>query len=344
MAQTTKRQHEIVIAAEALSHTLEAYLAGSRNAVILEDGAALFDLSRSKYSLSGEYGKCLLHLWSDERNTVRRVLEAEEKKGSLQLTVQRMGQPRPSKLEICRNVDPRAPNSRKAARAAYQGQLQRMMARAFPEFRLAHMTTGANLEQSFGPVYARGLLRRGQSAFAVLGVNEQEAQSSIDASLTFAILWLDLCRKTHAAKLHVEGVKLFVPAGTADLLRARMAHLNHDAVKWRLYAVNEREDSLVELDCRDCGNVETRLVRLPNESAARERFGPAIAEVQAVLPEAEIAVLSAGEIAFRHQGLEFARARWMPDSASFRNRNEIVFGLGAEETTLTDLTDRKSVV
>ena len=82
--------------AEALSHTLEAYLAGSRNAIVVEDGAALFDLTRSKYSLSGEYGKCLLHLWSDERNTVRRVLDAEEKKGSLHLTVQRLGQPRPT--------------------------------------------------------------------------------------------------------------------------------------------------------------------------------------------------------------------------------------------------------
>src|SRR5450432_2478276 len=149
-----------MIAADALSRTLETYLAGSRNAIVLEDGAELFDLSRAKYSLSGDYGKCLLHLWSDERNAVRRVLEAEEKKGTLQPTVQRMGQPRPSKLEICRSLDLRTTNSRKAARAAYQHQLQRRLERLFPEFRMVHMTTGANLEQSFGPVYARGLLRR----------------------------------------------------------------------------------------------------------------------------------------------------------------------------------------
>ncbi len=101
------------------------------------------------------------------------------------------------------------------------------------------MTTGANLERSFGPVYARGLLRRGQTAFAVLGVNAQETQASVDAALTFGILWLDLCRKTYADKLHVEGLKLVVPVGTSDLVRARMAHLNHSAAKWHLYAVNE---------------------------------------------------------------------------------------------------------
>lgn len=332
-----------MIAAEALSSTIETYLAGSRNALVFEDGATLFDLTRSRYSLSGEHGKCLLHFWSDERNTVRRVLEAEERKGTLQLTVQRMGQPRPSKLEICRSLDPRTPTTRKAARAAYQRQLQRMLERTLPEFRLIHMTTGANLEQSFGPVYARGLLRRGQAAFAVFGVNAQETQSSIDASLTFAILWLDLCRKTRANKLHVEGLKLFVPAGTADLVRARMAHLNHSAAKWHLYAVNEREDSLVELDCRDRGNIETRLVRCTDEPAARERFRPAIEEVHAILPEAETAILSAGEIAFRHLGLEFARARWLPEPGSFRNRNEIVFGLGAEETALTDHTRERFI-
>jgi hypothetical protein len=327
-----------MIAAEALSHTLEAYLAGSRNALVLEDGAAIFDLTHAKYSLSGEYGKCLLHLWSEERNTVRRVLEAEEKKGMLQLTVQRMGQPRPSKLEICRSLDPRTPTSRKAARAAYQRQLQRMLERTPPEFRMIHITTGANLEQSFGPVYSRGSLRRGQSAFAVFGVNAQESQSSIDGSLTFAILWLDVYRKTRANRLHVEGLKLFVPAGAAELVRARMAHLNQSAAKWRLYAVNEREDSLVELDCRDRRNIETRLVRCPDEAAARERFQAAIEEVRAVLAETEIAILSAGEIAFRHRGLEFARARWVPEPGSFRNRCEVVFGLGAEETTLTDHT------
>ena len=69
-----------VVAEEALSRTIEIYLAGSRNALVLEDGTTLFDLTRSKYSLSGEYGKCLLHLWSEERNTVRRVLDAQEKK------------------------------------------------------------------------------------------------------------------------------------------------------------------------------------------------------------------------------------------------------------------------
>ena len=104
---------------ESLVRTLEEFLAGSRDAVVLEEGAVAFDLARAKYSISGERGKCLLHLWSTERNIVRRVLEAEIKNDVLRLAVQRLGQTRPSKLEICRERDRRTPSARKAARSAY---------------------------------------------------------------------------------------------------------------------------------------------------------------------------------------------------------------------------------
>jgi hypothetical protein len=59
---------------EALTRTVHDYLNQASGAVVLEDGAVAFDLGRAKYSISGEYNKCLLHLWSVGRSTVRRVL------------------------------------------------------------------------------------------------------------------------------------------------------------------------------------------------------------------------------------------------------------------------------
>ena len=47
---------------ESLVRTLEDFLATARDAVILEDGAVLFALAQSKYSISGEHNKCLLHI------------------------------------------------------------------------------------------------------------------------------------------------------------------------------------------------------------------------------------------------------------------------------------------
>src|ERR1700688_4828327 len=161
----------------ALTRTVQDFLSGAAGAMVLENGAVAFDLAQSKYSISGEYNRCLLHLWSAERNSVRRVLDAKIKNGTLRLTVQRLGQARPTKLDICRERDRRTPTARRAARLAYQGTLRRLFERKFPAHAVVKLSTAVDLGKSFGPIYTRGLLRQGQSAFAVLGVNENETQA-----------------------------------------------------------------------------------------------------------------------------------------------------------------------
>lgn len=321
---------------EQLIRTLEDFLATASNAVIVEDGATIFDLAQAKYSISGEHNKCVLHVWSEERNIVRRVLEAETKNETLRLAVQRMGQSKPTKLEICRERDRRTPTAKRASRLAYQRTLQHILQRHFPAFKATPLSSSMDLERSFGPIYARGLMRQGQSAWAILGVNEQETQASIDAALTFGILWLDACRQSQAGKSLVEGLKLFLPSGSATLTRERMARLDRQAAKWQLYELEERDQNLRQLDITDIGNVTTRLVHSPDETAVCQRFADAIAKVRNLMSEVEIAVLSSAEIAFRCHGLEFARARIAHEPASFRSTTEIVFGLGAQEIILTD--------
>jgi hypothetical protein len=146
------------------------------------------------------------------------VLDVEVKNQVLHLVVQRLGQARPGKLEICRQRDRRTPTTKRAARLAYQRSLQGTLERRFSAYQASRLSSSIDLERSFGPIYVRGLLRRGQSGFAVLGVNPQETQSSIDAALTFAILWLDVCREAQAGKFVIEGLKLYsqVPAFSAS--------------------------------------------------------------------------------------------------------------------------------
>ena len=320
--------------AETLTRTVQDFLSEATSAVVFEDGAVAFDLGRSKYSISGEHNKCLLHLWSAERNTVRRVLDAEIKNGTLRLAVQRLGQVRATKLEICRERDQRSPSAKRASRIAYEPRLRHALERRFPGWMISRLTTGPDLEKSFGPIYARGLLRQGQSGFAVLGVNAQETQASIDAALTFGILWMDVCRQAQVGKIVVEGLDLVVPEGSSALVRERIANLSRAAAKWRLFELNERDGALNEIDCADRGNVATRLVHAPDERAALERFQESVEKISGILPNCEVAVLSAAEIAFRWRGLEFARARLGPHPSSFRSVQEIVFGLGAEERVL----------
>ena len=303
--------------ADSLSRQLAEFLEGARAAVVVEDGAIVFDLADAKFSVSGDYNRCLLHLWSTERIVVRRVLDVVVKSTTLRMQVQRIGQNRPTRLDFCRDRDLRSPAARRAARVAYEPRLRRVLERAFPEWTIVRLTTSINLEHSFGPSYLRGSMRQGQRALAIVGVNDQETQSTIDAALTCGILWLDACRIARLKQSVVEGLVLVVPKGTAALTRQRMAHLHPTAAKWQLYEFDQREDSLVPVDLGDTGNLTTRLVHAVDETATRERFAQSIARISAILPQTGVAVLSPALVSFRRHGLEFAQAKIAHDPRNF---------------------------
>ncbi len=319
---------------DSLSQMLSEFLNGARAAVVVEDGAIAFDLAEAKYSVSGEYHKCLLHLWSSERNFVRRVLDAEVKATTLRLQVQRMGQNRPTRLDFCRDRDLRSPAARRAARVAYEPRLRRALERNFPGWTVVRLTTSIDLKHSFGSAYLRGWLRQGQRALAVVGMNDEETQSTVDGALTCGILWLEACRLAQRERCVVEGLAMVVPKGTAALTRQRMAHLNSRAAKFELYEFDQQEDGLAAVDIGDHGNLATRLVHSTDERLARERFMGSIARIQDILPQAEVVVLSPALISFRRHGLEFAQARIAHDPASFESSEEIAFGVGPEERVL----------
>src|ERR1019366_2330193 len=146
------------ISADALGRMLEAFLAESPHALAIENGEPIFDFATARYSVSGE-GKCVLHLWSEERNAVRRVLR---------LSVLRFGQSQPTILEICAATDRRTPTALRAIRGRYRQVFERVLLRHYHGWKLDSVSSRADLEHSCSPVYTRGLLRMGQSAFAVL--------------------------------------------------------------------------------------------------------------------------------------------------------------------------------
>jgi hypothetical protein len=326
---------------ELLARAIQEFLAEARTGVVIEEGQVVFELDSAQYSISSEKGKCLVHFWSGERNLVRQVIEAESSNGTLALTVRRFAQARPHKLEICRDRDRRTPSAKKSARSRYARLLERVLRRHAPDWSMDKdkLTTSMDLEQSFSPVYARGLIRKGRSSFAVLGVNQQETQSSVDAALTFGLLWLDACRHREAGRSVVEGLKLYVPHGGSTTLQIRLAHLNHNAAKFQIYELEERDESLNQIDYSDHGNIQTHLVRYIDPARTRSRFQQAVSKIMALVPPAEIAVLSPVEIAFRLHGLEFARVRAANAPGTFRVEEEIIFGVPGFEARLTQETE-----
>jgi hypothetical protein len=269
---------------------------------------------------------------------VRNVLEAENKNGVLTLTVRRFAQAKPHKLEICRDRDRRTPSARKSARSRYARLLTQVLRRQEPDRKLdkAGLTISMDLERSFSPVYARGLLRKGRSSMAVLGVNQQETQGSVDSALTFGLLWLAACREREAGRSAVEGLRLYAPPRSSAMLRIRLAHLNHQAARFQLFELDERDESLNEIDIHDTGNVQTRLVRCPDTAQTRLQFDAAVRKVLTRAPQAELAVLSPTEIAFRIHGMEIARVRAVNKPGTFSVEEETLFGVPGFQARLTE--------
>ena len=326
---------------ETIAGRITAFLAEHAGALVLEDGKRLFDMQTAGHSISTAHGHCTLHLWNEDGNTVRRIVSAEAVDGALRLSTLRLGQPRPKLLELLASPFTLSPAARNSARTKYLRVLERTLERGFPQWKPSGFRSAMDLERSFGPAYARGSLLRGNQAWAVIGVNEQESVATIDGILTLGILWLHHCREHAGGRRLYQGLRVVVPRGTGMLTKSRLRWLHPAAAKWELFEFDERTEELIEQDADDTGNLRTRLVHRPDEALARERFGAAAARVLELVPSGEQErveqhLRSATELAFLLHGLEFARAHVVLSNASFRQSVEITVGVGPNETILTD--------
>lgn len=329
--------------AAKLVEILEEYLAAHPAAALLEDGRVLFDMRLTRYSIIESHSRCLLQLWSDERNIVRTVVEIQPRAQCLRVMTRRMGAAKPQALELVPNSDRRTPTARDSARRNFQRLLERVLTRAFPGSKVDGLRSAMDLEHSFGPAYIRGRLLRGTAVEAVIAVSETESAATIDGILTLGILWLDYCREKSDTRRHFGALKVIVPRGSEHTTAERMAWLNHAAADFQLFTLDERSEELVPVDFRDSGNQIVRLVHAFSPAAALARCQSGIDTILSLLPanaqsRIEIRPRSAAEVGLTLHGLEFARVRHGADAHSFAHEQQITFGAAANETPLTDET------
>jgi hypothetical protein len=300
-------------------------LAASGQVEVYEDGEWLGDLSSLRYELRSDPMHVVIHLWSEERHLARRVLRiAKQSADRTILEVQRFGQTKPGKLEfVCAGLPVRV---NRAAREKFCARFRQMLVEQFSDERIDSLTISPDLEHSFSGCYARGALRRGRRAWAVIGVSAAEDAATVDSVLSFGLLWLDWTRE-HAKGSVVEGLRVFVPAGSSRVTAHRLQALA-PRVNVELYELDGAIWRARRIDPRDAGNLATWLTpRRQVEhtlAAARET----LEKVCALAPEAIDAVVPPGtrEVALRFRGLEFARWR----------NGHLFFGLAHHRSELTE--------
>ena len=336
---------ERALAELAKSGPLEAHENGRRLAG-LADGL--------RYEVRPQGATPLLHLWSepesgsqtsahsgaqtdvqnDARNMVRRVVGiAEESDDHLSLEIQRFGRSRPEVLEI--RVAGRERPVGKIRRESFGERCLAILQNQFADEAVESLTTAARLENSLSGCYARGMVRRGSTAWAVLGVSAEESAATLDASLTAGLLWLAQARR-RAAGPAVAGLRLLLPAGAAMNAAARRRKALDPGVQIELYELDEKRGTARRFDGAGGGNWATHFVpRREAEailSAAAADIAPVIAlGANGALARQAIqasASADARSVVLRFRGLEFAR--W--------DANGIVFGLGLRREALTART------
>ena len=144
---------------------IERFLEASKDPVLCEPGEEWLAITPENFVLE-ERGACThLQAWDHRRNLVRRITAIErETRGKLVLKVARFGN-LPGTLELIdrrRAVRDNVPL--KSARLEFREHFRRFLRRQFPAYKLAELTTEADLEHSLSPAYPRALLRQGASA------------------------------------------------------------------------------------------------------------------------------------------------------------------------------------
>lgn len=285
-----------------MRETIEDFLRGCRRPAALEYGDNLLALLPGFYALEVRSGRLSIEIWDETRSVSRRILGIERAAtGVLDCTAQRFGgaSVRFSFLDLDR---PHSAHRRACGRRqTFAAQFRQMLARQFPGWEIASLSSALDLERSFSSIFPRAKLRRGNQSIAAMASPSPREEGEM---LSFALLWYDHVRARARRDEHVS-LCLFLSEDAGTLTAHRLRWLSPDILRARLFRFNEH-GSAGEVDGRDLGNLETRVstrYSLPRLTPDLESLLERLERIEGVGWSPELT----GAISIRSRGVEFAR-------------------------------------
>lgn len=305
---------------------IEEFLRSAAHPRLLQDEAELIDLGGAEWRLSVNGGRLIFEAWSGVRS-VRRRLEEVAYRDDARLGV-RARHPNGSTVMLeFRALQQVLPPGRPQDRTAYREALAAMLAREYPGWKLEKISSRSDREHAFSAWFTRGIARRGQQAWAFLGLGPQEQVAAADAALAHALNWLHWLRGQ--ADRHIfGGLRLFLPPAAAAFNAPRIAWLDERKLVAEMFEWQPGMDTprLVEPE----GNCETALAPRHHAESLLERHRAFVADMLGdAAPAVDALPDSLGrQISLRVFGLEVARVEGaiVPDAR---------FGLEGQSRRLT---------
>ena len=288
---------------ETANEALTRFLSEAKEPTVLEPGGDPIPLVQDGYSIDLTAGRLYLQAWTRDRTLTRRITKLlDTKAGVVEFAVERFGK-RTGILQLYDASRPKTANlTRKASRQTYREQFRRSLLRQFPGWRIAELSSEADLEHSLSPAYPRALLQKGSMAQAAIGC-PPDAQD-VDGVLTFGLIWLDYLR-TRESKRMVLGLSVFVPEGRQRTTCLRLLYLDPRDREWSVFVYTDRIEDKVDL--QDYGNIETTLPTLRAQSGIELTSWM---ERLSTYPHVSAREERGGRISWTVRGLEFSR--WEP--------------------------------
>lgn len=242
----------------SLVATLESFVAGCREPVLIEAGQEPIRLVPGQYSWSEAAGRVLIEAWDDGAGRIARKVRqiVRQRPGQLELEVERFGKKSGTLLLADRARAAGTDPARKAARMVLRERFRRFLARQFAGWTIDALSTEADLENSLSPAFPRAMLRRNASAWAAIAAPDDAAAA--DHALTFGLIWLDYLRRREQRRYLVEGLCLFLPAGKEKTACFRLAWLNPHAARYVVFGYSGDWEEPVDL-AQQHGNLDTRV-------------------------------------------------------------------------------------
>ena len=178
-----------------LQSEIEALLARLHHPVLVENEVELMDLTAAHWRLTIEFGKLIFSAWNSGRSFSRRVEEvAYRDRDRFGIFVRKPGGRETTTLEF-RELRAPAGGGRAAGRTGFRQQLTALLEREYRGWKFERVSNRSDREHSFSAWYTRGMATQGRSAWAFLGLSEEEGTAAADGVLAFGLIWIGLAAR-----------------------------------------------------------------------------------------------------------------------------------------------------